>query len=496
MSEPAGVARSLVIPMKDEAGRIGRTLAAIASSDLHRDDTEILLVDDGSTDDTAAVVSTLIDRLGIRAQLLRLPRNEGKGAAVAAGVAAANGRTIAFVDADLSSPPEAVLACFEHVEAEKADVVVTTRVHPEAMISQRPPVGRMYSGKVFNILLHALGLTTLGDTQCGLKAFTAEAAHALFRDLRVRRFAFDVEVLARAERLGLTVMELPLEWRHFEASRVRPVRDGAAMALDVVRLRLALRAWARGAVVAGPAGDMDEDRFAVMARVERDHWWFAAKRALVRDAVARHLDRPEGAAADVGCGTGAMVTDLRASGFGPVAGTDLSAGALGFASDAGQVLAARAEHLPFASGSLRCLTSLDVVEHLDDDVAGLREYARAVAAGGLVVLTVPAYQWAWSDHDTQLGHRRRYTLGAITAAAEAAGLQVVHATYFHSWLVPLAFLVRRTPARHLLRGSQEEASYVSPPVNRLLGLLTRLEGRFGGDRTIPLGLSILVVARR
>ena len=516
--------RSLIIPMKDEVTRLGDSLRTLRAARFDPADTELVLVDDGSTDGTAELAESLLQELGLGGRVVRLPRNVGKGGAIAAGVADARGEVVAFVDADLSTPPSAIDAAFELVEAGKADVVVSTRVHPEANITAAPSLGRRYGGRAFNLLIRGLGLTTLSDTQCGLKAFTAEAGRAVFADLRCPRFAFDVEVLARAEHAGLTVLELPVEWAHGEESHVRALRDGSRMVADVLRLRWS---WRRGVPVAavpehgvhtpeqsgvpalpgspGAPGVMDDDRFAVMAELERDHWWFAAKRRLVTRAITRHLGNGRDArAADIGCGTGAMVDDLAASGFAAVIGTDASSTAIGFAHRATESsdsvaghLVTLAEAVPFRAESLRCLTSLDVVEHLDDDVVALREYLRVVEPGGVVVLTVPAYRWAWSDHDVALGHRRRYTRDELRAAVEAAGFVVERATYFHSWLVLPALLVRRTPLGRLMGGSSpEEASFGSPSLNRLLGVVSRTEAAVLRRVDLPFGLSILLVARR
>jgi hypothetical protein len=155
---------------------------------------------------------------------------------------------------------------------------------------------------------------------------------------------------------------------------------------------------------------------------------------------------------------------------------------------------AGAEHLPVRSGVAGAVTALDVLEHLDDDEAALRELAR-VAGSGLLILSVPAYEWAWSDHDVRLGHRRRYTRASLRAVAERADLEVVRVTYFHSWLVPIAWLVRRTPVGRLLGGSAEEASYVNRWVNGLLAGVVGLERRVLGVVDLPVGLSILLVAR-
>lgn len=489
------VDRSLIIPMFDESMRIEGSLRALAGSPLHAAETEIILVDDGSTDETVAVAERLIAELGLGARVIRLPRNVGKGGAVQAGVAAAAGRAVVFVDADLSAPPEAVVSCFEHVEAGKAEVVVTTRVHPDAVITDLPPATRRYGGKVYNTLLRLLGLTQMSDTQCGLKGFTADAAHRLFSDLRVQGFAFDVEILRRAAQEGFSVIELPIEWHHVEASRVRPVRDGLRMAADAVRIRTTM--GAAPTTVTADGRSMDDDRFPLMARLERDHWWFRAKRALVLAELERHgIDT--GAAADLGCGTGAMAHDLMSAGFEPVVGTDLSHDALVLAAGANAAswASSRAEHLPFADGTFRAVTSLDVIEHLDDDVAGLREYRRVLADGGVAVLAVPAYRWAWSDHDVTLGHRRRYTRRSLRRSVEAAGFRVERVTYFHSWLVPPALLLRRTPLGRLLRGSAEEASFVGPGVNTFLQGVSSSERRILDRVDLPFGLSVLAVARR
>jgi glycosyltransferase involved in cell wall biosynthesis len=229
--------------MKDEAARLGDSLHALQAAGFGDGAVELVLVDDGSADATPEIAERLLRDLALPGRVVRLPRNIGKGGAIAAGVAVAEGDVIAFVDADLSTPPSAVEYAFELVEAGKADVVVSTRVHPEANLTALPSLGRRYGGRAYNILLRVLGLTTLSDTQCGLKAFTADVAHPLFTGLRCPRFAFDVDVLARAEHSGLTVLELPVEWAHADDSKVRVLRDGLHMVADTLRLRWA---WRRG----------------------------------------------------------------------------------------------------------------------------------------------------------------------------------------------------------------------------------------------------------
>lgn len=232
--------RSIVVPLYQESSRIGGTVRRLADSSLCEAGTEFLFVDDGSADDTVAVLERALQGSGLQAQVLRLSTNQGKGAAVRTGILAAGGATVAFVDADLSSPPAAIEQVLHAVEQQGAQVALASRAHPRSDITARQPIGRETAGKTFNRLIRLLGLTSLPDTQCGLKAFDRETARALFEPLRTRRFAFDVEVLARAEQQGRRIQVIPTEWAHVEESRVAPLRDGLRMAWDALRVRFAL----------------------------------------------------------------------------------------------------------------------------------------------------------------------------------------------------------------------------------------------------------------
>lgn len=495
LETPCG--RTLVIPMYREAGRIEAAIRELSASALAAGPMQVILVDDGSDDGTADVAEKALVDAGMDAMVLRLPGNRGKGAAVRAGVLRAIGDVVAFTDADLSASVEEIERCFSAVEKGEADVAFATRSHPDSIIADPQPALRQISGKGFNLILRTLGMTSHLDTQCGLKAFTREAAVDLFRHLHISGFAFDVEILLRAEARGLRVTEIPITWRHVEASRVSALRDGLRMTMDVLRLKRRIRDEQQLVDRPKPL-EMSEATFDVMSKLEREHWWFLAKRKLVSESLDRY-GSCEGVALDVGCGTGESVRSLLDFDFSSVVGTDLSPYATALAAKAAPprsaFLVTRAEELPFASGQVGALTSLDVVEHLDDDLGAVQEYARTVRPGGVVVLAVPAYQWAWSDHDVALGHRRRYVASEMRVLAEQAGLEVVRCTYFHSWLVPLAFVLRRTPARYLVKGSSEEASFVNERVNRVLRAVTDAERLVARFIDIPFGLSILMVAR-
>jgi len=484
--------------MYDEAARIEHSLETLRASPLLDERLELVLVDDGSRDGTADLVDELIEKLDLsQAKVVRLPENEGKGAAVRAGVIAAMGASRVFVDADLCVGADDIERCFTVLEAGEADVVYGTRAHARSTLDRSQPGYRVFSGRVFNSLLRLLGLTEELDTQCGLKGVTADAAAVVVAPLVTRRFAFDVEVLARASRAGLRLEGLPVRWSHVEASRVRPVKDGIEMATAAVRIRRQLdRESPSRMEPAIAAGVMAADAIDAMARVERVHWWFRGKHRLVLDELRR--EQVGGLIIDVGAGTGGLLDRLGAAGFRAV-GMELDEGALSHARAAEKrlpLVQSVAEALPACDGAAAAITLLDVLEHLDDDVAALRELSRVVRPGGLLVVAVPAYQWAWSDHDVRLGHRRRYTRDQLREVAKAAGLDVRRCTHFHSWLTPVAAAVRRTPLRRLGgNGSAEEASMGRPWMNELLQRVTDVERTWLADHDLPVGLSILLVAR-
>lgn len=492
--------RSLIVPMHDESQRIVATIERIAASWIPDSATELIFVDDGSEDGTAEVVEKALAASGIEGIVIRLASNVGKGGAVRAGVLRSSAPVVGFVDADLSTDVDEVRSVFRAVECGGADVAIATRAHHSSEIQVHQPALRQLSGKLFNLLLRSLSLTAFHDTQCGLKAFRSDVAQEVFHDLRTLGFAFDIEVLVRAERAGHRIQEVPVRWSHVAESSVRAVRDSSKMLRDALRIRIAARAAgtapATGSSRRASSLSMDREAYDAMSRVESEHWWFRAKRNLVMDALAT---QPAPArAVDVGCGAGAMTRDLEES-VETVFGTDFEWHALDLARQArGTVpsMQASADALPLCSRSVDCVVSLDVIEHVPDDVAALAEFCRVGMPEAVVIVAVPAYMWAWSEHDVRLGHRRRYTRRALVDAAERAGLQVSRATYFHSWLVPAAVLMRRTPLRRVGgRASAEEASMGGARLNKLLRAVTEVERKLLSRIDLPFGLSLLIVCR-
>lgn len=231
---------SVVLPAFNEGRRLAPTLERVLGYlEARRAPFEVVVVDDGSADDTAAVAARFAPH-GVR--LLRLERNRGKGAALRAGVAATRGRRVLVSDADLSTPIEEL----ERLERalERAPVVLGSRAVAESRITLRQPAHRELMGKAFNRLVRLLGVTAIHDTQCGFKLLDGEVARDLFARLTIDRFAYDVELVWLAGRLGHAVTEVGVEWRDSPASKVHPVRDASRMFWDVLRFRLRHRGLA------------------------------------------------------------------------------------------------------------------------------------------------------------------------------------------------------------------------------------------------------------
>jgi dolichyl-phosphate beta-glucosyltransferase len=228
---------SVVIPAFNEAERITRTLRGTVEYLKSRGESyEVLVVDDGSYDDTAEVVEEMSRGLpGVR--LLRNPRNMGKGATVRNGVLAARGRMVAFLDADNSTRTSDMDRLVEAVRR-GAGVAIGSRAHRYSVIPVKQPWRRRTAGKAFNFLCRLLLGITVSDSQCGFKLFTREAAGEVFSRAREGGFCFDVELLFLASRKGYRIAEVPVTWTDDPASRVRLLTDSLGMFLGLLKIRL------------------------------------------------------------------------------------------------------------------------------------------------------------------------------------------------------------------------------------------------------------------
>ena len=224
---------SVVVPAYNEEARISRTLRRIVDYLDGQDyPWELIVADDGSTDGTAEAVAGIGGLPWIR--LLSL-EHRGKGWAVRNGMLAATGDYRLLCDADLSVPIEQVERLMPPAGAD-ADIAVGSREAPGAA-RYGEPGGRHVMGRVYNGLARRLAAPGLADTQCGFKCFRAGAAAKLFNRQTMDGFAFDVELLYLARRLGLSIAEVGVDWYYQEHSKVRPLRDSLAMTLDLLRIR-------------------------------------------------------------------------------------------------------------------------------------------------------------------------------------------------------------------------------------------------------------------
>jgi dolichyl-phosphate beta-glucosyltransferase len=232
---------SIVIPCYNEETRITITLARTLEYLRQRSGrSEIVVVDDGSTDDTARLVESFCG-VGAESQpavrLIRQSTNQGKGAAIRRGMLEATGDFVLFMDADLATPIEELEKLFVYAR-QGFDVVIASRGLNESDIQHRQSRVREALGRSFNGMVRWLLVPGITDTQCGFKLFTRAAARQIFSEQHLDGYAFDVEVLWLAQRHGFRIKEVPVVWNHMPHSKVSPLRDGVKMIADVWKLRL------------------------------------------------------------------------------------------------------------------------------------------------------------------------------------------------------------------------------------------------------------------
>jgi dolichyl-phosphate beta-glucosyltransferase len=199
----------------------------------------VIVADDGSSDATVDYVQG-VTQTWPQLTIVALERNQGKGAAVRAGMLRARGDTRLFTDADLSTPIEELPRLRTRLGG-ACQVAIASRAVPGSTIDVHQPGRREMMGRTYNRLLQLVALPGLHDTQCGFKVFTAEAAVTCFQPLRTKGFGFDAEVLLRARRHGWEIAEVPVRWSHRDDSRVSALRDSGMVLFDLVRLRFRRR---------------------------------------------------------------------------------------------------------------------------------------------------------------------------------------------------------------------------------------------------------------
>jgi dolichyl-phosphate beta-glucosyltransferase len=227
---------SVVVPCFNEEQRLPRTVEQIERYlDGKHLDHELILVDDGSADGTRQVMDAAALRHG-SVRVEALPHNRGKGRALAVGVEAAKGDEILLTDADLSTPIEELDKLQAALDG-GAGVAIGSRALRASRVEVSQPVYRVLMGKAFNLIVQAVLLPGIWDTQCGFKLFRADVAKKVFAGLSTDGFGYDPEVLYRARKQGVKIAEVPVVWRNSAETKVSPLRSSLDMFRHVIRVR-------------------------------------------------------------------------------------------------------------------------------------------------------------------------------------------------------------------------------------------------------------------
>jgi glycosyltransferase involved in cell wall biosynthesis len=228
---------SIVIPAFNERLRIIATLDAVVACVRRENwDAEVIVVNDGSSDETADLVRDFI-RHAPEVRLMENPSNRGKGYSVRNGLIHANGEIVMFTDADLSAPIDEAERLFAAIEKDGADIAIGSRWLATSRQTHRQPLYRQIFGRCFNALTRMVMRLPYADTQCGFKAFTRDAAQTVFQLQTIERWGFDPEILFIARKRHFKVKEVPVSWAHDARSRISYLRDGLQMLKELAIVR-------------------------------------------------------------------------------------------------------------------------------------------------------------------------------------------------------------------------------------------------------------------
>lgn len=230
---------SIVVPAFDEEDRLGdsiRTIAGFILSSAPR--SELIIVDDGSKDDTAKVAEMVCAEFPeVESRVIRYDTNRGKGFAVKTGLLAARAHIGLFSDADLSTPIEEMDKLIGPIESGEFDVTFGSRALDRTLIGTHQPWRREQGGRVMNLIIKTMSGLPFLDTQCGFKAFRMDKFRPLLEFMTIDRFGFDVEFLYVAKHNGLNLKEIPVRWNNVEGSKVSVVRDTRRMITELMQIR-------------------------------------------------------------------------------------------------------------------------------------------------------------------------------------------------------------------------------------------------------------------
>jgi dolichyl-phosphate beta-glucosyltransferase len=489
---------SLVVPVFNEASRLGAAveplLAFVASRGAG---SELIFVDDGSTDETPSLLAGVAAPAGVSVRVLERP-HVGKGAAVQVGIEAARCPLVAFCDVDLATPLDELARIV--AVAEQGVLALGSRGLPTSKLGVRERRSRELLGKAYNRAAQLLVTPGIADTQCGAKAAPRSLWREILDGVRETGFAWDLDLIAQALTRDLPVVEVPIAWNHQAGSALHVARDGARMLRALPRIRRHARRNARHRpihpVVAGAPtrdGVFDDANAAALAAADSQHWWFRSRATYVNWALGRFA--PTGGwLVDLGAGAGGVTARL-AWDRRRVVAVEGNAALAARARDTHRILTVQGDAAspPMRAGSAGVVCLLDVIEHSPEPVTVLRAAAAMLADEGVCVVTVPGHQRLWSRADEVLGHRRRYSRAALRADLEAAGLRVEYVSHLFGWLVPPVWFRRRVARRDSPELGLEERGGFTDAAALVLTACERFLLRFV---SLPVGTSVLAVGRR
>jgi dolichyl-phosphate beta-glucosyltransferase len=486
-------ALTLVVPLYNESHRFAACADELAEFVAAEPAGRLVFVDDGSNDGTADLVERFINqRRGECIELIRRP-HRGKGAAIEAGLATAPSGVAAFCDVDLSTPLSELRVVID--AARRAQVLaIGSRGTAASKLARRQWRGRELLGRAYNRAIQLAVVPGIADTQCGAKAAGVALWQQILPHCHEEGFAWDVEIIALARLLEIPVQEIGIVWRHQDGSRVNPLRDGVRMLRAIPRIRMNVASARKTEAERAPTdrGVFADDNAARLASADANHWWFRSKATFVSLLIRRFANDPD-FLVDVGAGSGGVTAML---GLPPNR-------ALALDGNIELVTTSRRRHALLTTAcdvtavpvrdsvaSVACL--LDVIEHLDNPAPALQEVTRIVGCGDYLIVNVPAHQWLWSDADRLLGHKRRYTRRTLRRELERHGFEVIWISHVFSWLVLPVWVMRR---KAISSEAKLGLGVSSPLISFLSMFLTRLEAFVSRWISLPLGTSVLCVAR-
>jgi dolichyl-phosphate beta-glucosyltransferase len=484
---------TLVVPVYNEslrfelfASQLGDFIARCPGG------SELIFVDDGSSDDTPELIERfIVDRCEVPIRLLRR-NHRGKGAAVAVGLTSASSEMACFCDFDLATPLDELVRIVAAAEGMPI-LSIGSRGAVSAQITRHQHRSREFLGRAYNRLVQLSLVPGIADTQCGAKAASTDIWARIIPVCREEGFAWDVEVIAVARMMGVRVQEIGIEWRHQEGTRVNLLGDGARMVCAVPRIRRNLISCARSrSSVSHEGGAVFNDEIAaLLASNDSTHWWSRSKATFVSLLMRRYAPK-DGWLVEIGSGPSGVAAML---GWAPDRTLALE-GNVELARETSRrdavAISAACDpaRLPIAESTASVVCLLDVVEHLSDPIPTIRGAARILAPEGKLVVNVPAHPRLWCSADEVVGHARRYTRKALREDLERGGCEVLWVSHVFSWLaLPMWFQRRARPAK-------EPHGVGTPFIDALSMLLTRIEWFIVSHRTLPIGASVLCIGAR